>query len=225
MFSRRPVLYVVAVLAVAFLSAAPSHAATVTYADFASWSAAVSGVTTVTIPEPLDTLNLYDYFGSGTASVTYSGVVFSTSALLSDGNFFNIGTGYSFNPAPVLSSQEQSTGVANILISLPGNVTGFALHYGTSLGSNVTFTLSNGDIVTQGSTGVSAYSVPEFFGVTDNTPFDSVLVTSPDNVLNLNNVSFGSAGATGVPEPAAWLLLTTGLAGLLGYGRRRARSA
>jgi hypothetical protein len=222
MFSRRPVLYVVAVFAVAFLGATPSHAATVTYADFASWSAAVSGVTTVTIPEPLDTVNLFDFFGSGTASVTYSGVVFSTSALLSDGRFFNVGTGFSGSPAAVLSSQEQTTGVANILISLPGNVTGFALDYGTWTGSSVTFTLSNGDIVIQGSTGSGGYAVPDFLGVTDNTPFDSVLVTSPDRALDLNNVSFGG---TGVPEPAAWLLLTTGLAGLLGYGRRRARSA
>jgi hypothetical protein len=211
-------LYVVAILAVAFLSATPSHATIVTYADFASWSAAVSGVTTVTIPPPLHS---DDFFGSGTASVTYSGVVFSTSAALSNGYFFNVGSSHL---APVLSSQSQTTGVANILISLPGDVTGFALDYGTFNGFNVTFTLSNGDIVIRGST-ASGYNVPVFFGVTDNTPFNSVLATSPDQGLNLNNVSFVSTGVTGVPEPAAWLLLTTGLAGLLGYGRRRARSA
>jgi hypothetical protein len=222
MLSRTPVLYVVAVLAVAFLSATSSHAAIVTYTDFASWSAAVSGVTTVAFPDPPNPY--YYFYGTGTASVTYSGVIFSTSAAISDGSFYNLGSGWTHGEV-VLSSQGQITGLPNILTSLPGDVTGFALNYGTFDGSNVTFTLSNGDSVVLASTGTGSYAVPDFLGVTDDTPFHSVLATSPDRVLDLNNVSYGSTGVTGVPEPAAWLLLTTGLAGLLGYGRRRARSA
>ena len=223
MFSHRSVLNVLAVLAVSFLAATPSHAAIIAYLDFASWSAAVSGVTTVTIPEPVDTANGFDYFGRYSASVTYSGVVFSTNAAISDGWFFNVGSGFS-GWWPVLSSQQQTVGLANILISLPGSVTGFALHYGTLSPNLVTFTLSNGDSIPLGSPFGSGYWVPHFLGITDSTPFDSVLATTPGEALNLNNVSFGTADDTGVPEPAAWLLLAIGLAGLLGYGRRRARS-
>jgi hypothetical protein len=106
--------------------------------------------------------------------------------------------------------------VANIQTTLPGNVTGFALNYDTFDGSSVTFLLSNGDSVTLGSTG-SGYSVPNFFGITDTTPFDSVLMTSPDWVLNLNNVSYG----TTIPEPATWLLLSGGLAVAAVLRRRR----
>jgi len=210
---------VAAILTAALFGAAPSHAGVVIpYTDYASWAAAVSGVTTVTIPQPVD-LNLgYDFFGAGTASVTYSGVVFSSSSTLGDGYLFNIGTVFSEVP-PVLSSQETSFGVENILISLPWDVTGFALNYGTFNAGRVTFQLSNGDSVTQGSTG-SGYSVPDFLGVTDSTSFNWVLVTSSDPVLNLNDVSYN-----GVPEPAVWLLLAGGLAGLLVHGRRRAKSA
>ena len=140
---------------------------------------------------------------------------------MGNGNFFNIGVVFSGLPA-VLSDQEASTGVENILISLPGDATGFALNYGTFNGSDVTFLLSNGDSATLGSAG-TGYAVPDFFGVTDTTPFDSVLTTSPDFVLDLNNVSYGTAGAGGstIPEPATWLLLSGGLLGAAVVRRRR----
>jgi hypothetical protein len=226
MFSPRSALHIAAIVAAGLLSVASSRAGVISYPDYASWSAAVTGATTVTIPEPASSdpgynPGGYDYFGNGDASVTYSGVVFSTSSALSNGDFFNVGAAFSGYPA-VLSSQLQSVGVANILITLPGDATGFALNYGTFYGAGVTFLLSNGDQVVQSSLG-SYYAVPDFFGVTDSTPFDTVLVTSPDEVLNLNNVSYGATGS--VPEPAAWLLLSTGLAALLARGRRRSRHA
>jgi hypothetical protein len=164
--------------------------------------------TTVTIPDPSP--DPFIFFGSGDASVTYGGVTFSQSATLSDGNFFNIGPGFSGSPA-VLSSQEQSTGVANILVTLPAPVTFFSLHYGTFGGSDVNFTLSSGPVFTQASTG-SGYAVPDFFSKSESTPFTSVLLTSIDGVLNLNNVSFGSVGAT--PLPSTWTMLIVGFAGV-----------
>jgi hypothetical protein len=161
--------------------------------------------TIVTIPDPSP--NPYIFFGAGDASVTYSGANFSQSSVLSNGDFFNVGVLFSGDPA-VLSSQGQSVGVANILITLPGPETTFALNYGTFNGSAVTFLLSSGPSFTESSTG-SDYAVPDFFSVT-STPFTSVLVTSPDDVLNLNNVQFSSA----TPLPSTWLMLLSGFVGL-----------
>jgi hypothetical protein len=164
--------------------AASAQAGLTTYPNLSVEDAAVSPVATYHIPQPPNG-NFLDS-GSGTASITYGGVTFSTSSSLSDGTFFNVGTGFSGEP-PVLSSQEATFGVGNILITFPSAVTAFALDYGTFDGSSVTFTLGNGDTFTQGSTG-SGYSVPDFAGASDSTPFTSVLVTSSDTVLNIGNV-------------------------------------
>ena len=174
--------------------------------------------TTVTIPDPSP--DPYIFFGSGDQSVTYGGVTFSQSATLGNGNFFNIGSGFSGSPA-VLSSQEQSTGVANILVTLPAPVTFFSLHYGTFNGSDVDFTLSSGLAFIQSSTG-SGYAVPDFFSKSESTPFTSVLLTSTDFVLNLNDVSFGgSVGAT--PLPSTWTMLIAGFAGVGFMAYRRTK--
>jgi hypothetical protein len=202
--SRSTILTMLFALALGF--SASVQAALTTYTDFTSWSAAVGAQTATTIPDP--GADSFFYFGSGDASVTYGGVTFSTSSSLSDGNFYNVGIVFSGNPA-VLSSQQQTWGVPNILITLPSAVTAFSLNYGygTFNGSPVTFALGNGDTFTQGSTG-SGYSTVDFVGATDTTAFSTILVTSPDNVLNINNlVTSGSVSA--VPEP------TTVLAGAL----------
>jgi len=219
MFSRTSILRVAVVLALGFLSVAPSRAGTVTtYSSYASWSAAMAGITNVTIPDPgTGTYGTgFTVIGSGNASVTYSGVIFSQSGGSLQLEFLNVGVAWSGYPA-VLSSQVLTTGLANILTTLPGDVTGLALYYGTWNGLDVTFGLSNGDSVVLGST-AGAYSVPDFLGITDTTPFDSVLATSPDSIgLNLNDVSYG----TTIPEPGTWLLVAGGLAVAALFRRRR----
>jgi hypothetical protein len=224
MFERGWTFHIGLLLGVALLIAMPSRAE-VTYTDLASWSAAVTGtIDSVTIPEPAgpppDCVTDVDcFFGTGSASVTYSGVLFSQSGALSPGNnFFNVGTGFSGGP-PVLSSQSPPpppNSVANILISLPTFTDALALNYDTFNGSPVTFTLSNGDVIHQGSS-ATGYSASDFFGVT-STPFDSVLVTATNDVLNLNNVSY----VTPVPEPGDQALVAISLLGLIYLvGRRR----
>jgi hypothetical protein len=179
-----------------------------------SLTAAQAGTVTVTIPDP--GAARYIYFGTGDASVTYDGVMFSQSGALSNGNFFNVGVDFSGDPA-VLSSQEQSIGVANILITLPTTADSLSLNYGTFNGSDVTFTLSSGGTFTQGSTG-SGYAVPDFFSVSGS--FTSVLVTSPDFVLNLNNVTYST-----IPEASTWAMLLLGFAGLGFAGYRKTNGA
>jgi hypothetical protein len=197
-----------------------AHAGLVTYPNSGSWNAAVTGIANVAIPDPGP--SGFTTIGTGTASVTYGSVVFSTSAALSNGTFYDIGAS-NLPPAipAVLSSQQQTTGLPNILVTFPNPVEAFSLAYGTFNGTAVTFTLSNGDTFTQGSTG-SSYAVPDFAGATDTTPFTSVLITTPGsagdtNALNLNDVSFGSL----VPEPASLVLSALGAIGLLAFGRRK----
>jgi hypothetical protein len=58
--------------------------------------------------------------------------------------------------------------------------------------------------------------VPDFVGVTDTTAFTSVLVTTADGSLSLNNVSFSPPLVT-VLEPASLSLISIGIAGIGGY--------
>jgi hypothetical protein len=221
-----------AALAAALLLAGTVNAAAtpVWYTDFASWSGAVSGSNTLVIPEPvpnvIDTSNPpnllpgFQYFGSGSASFGFGGVVFGTKASLSDGDFFNVGPTFpgSNGPLPVLSSQGQTTGVANILITLANPVNAFSLNFDTFFGSDVTFTLSNGETLTLGS-GANAYDLKGFFGVVDNNPFKTILLTSQDLALNINGLNFGAAVAP-IPEPATWVMLLLGFVGIGLYGAR-----
>lgn len=202
-------------------------AATAFYTDFVSWSGAVPGFTSLSIPEPTVALDDYpgtQYFGTGSASVSYGGVAFSTSALLGNGSFFNIGIDFSTFPA-VLSSQQQTEGLANILIALAAPVNAFALNFDTFnipnefYGYDVTFKLSTGETVTVGSAG-GAYNLGSFFGVTDDTPFQTILLTSSSPVLNINELKLGAAVAP-IPEPATWVMLLLGFLGIGVFGARR----
>jgi hypothetical protein len=210
-------------LTLALLTCSLSHA-DITYTDFASWAAADPGYLTVTVPDPAP--NAFTYLGTGNTSVTYSGVQFSQTGDSATGPFlFDIGSLDSGDPA-VLSSAPQpgGTGEANILITLPESVTGLALDYGTQDGSSTTFTVSDGTVITQPSTNGGSFAVPDFFGVTNSTPFNSVLVTTLDPDLNLNNISFLPASpGSAVPEPAAWPVLA-GCLGLLAANRLRRKA-
>lgn len=201
---------------VMFLSGVvPAFASISTYSTLADWTSAVSGVTTITIPDP----STFIFVGAGTASTTYSGVTFSQSGALSNGNFFVIGASYGVNPAD-LSSQEQTSGFPNILITLPSPVTAIAFNYDTFNGSAVNFTLSNGDSTILGSI-ASAYSTPSFLGITDTTAFSSIEVTTTDAVLDVSSVSYASSAT---PEPSFYGILGLGMGGLLVVARRRLRN-
>ena len=79
------------------------------------------------------------------------------------------------------------------------------MNFDTFVGYDVTFTFSNGETRTRPSAG-SAYNLKSFFGVTDDNPFNTILLTSADPVLNLNALKFGAA-VSAMPEPATWVML------------------
>jgi hypothetical protein len=142
-------------------------------------------VVTVEVPD----VGSFQLIGSGDAAVTYNGVTFSQSAARSNGNFFNVSTGFSSQPA-VLSSQQQTIGVPNILIALPEFATSIGIAYGVFESGSVNFLLSNGQSFTQNVTS-SVYNTPFTFlsGLTD--PFNSVLITSGSgsDVLSIRSVT------------------------------------
>ena len=88
---------------------------------------------TVTIPDPSPLP--FIFYGNGDASVTYSGVLFTQQLALGNANLFDVGPLFSGDPA-VLSSQEATIGVENILITFPGFINFFSVNYGTFNGSN-----------------------------------------------------------------------------------------
>jgi hypothetical protein len=207
--------------ALILLGTVNANAGLVSYSDLASWSAAIPGYTSLAIPDPASgPAPGYDDFGSGTASVSYGGVLFETSIALGNGGFYNVGPTFSGSNGllPVLSSQQQDVGVANILITLAAPVKAFALNFDTFFASDVTFTLSNGEMLTLGSAG-NAYDLGSFFGVVDDTPFKTILLTSTDPALNINALNFGAA-VSAIPEPATWMLLLLGFVGIGLLGAR-----
>jgi hypothetical protein len=188
-----------------------AKASAITYSDFTNWSNAVSGVTTTNLPS--NTYTVISSFNS-------NGVVFSSTSSIGTGGILFLVSPPAFPQAvaPQLSYQDPSIGLANILVTLPAPVNAFAVLYGTQFGGPVTFDLSNGDSISQSST-ASIYGLPDFFGVTDTTPFASVQISTTDHVLTIGDVSTGNSSA--VPEPSTFVLGALGLLGLGFVARRK----
>ncbi len=208
-------------IVVALFTAPSLNASLMTYSTYSSWSSQVTGVSTEDITGPTGSAT-YQYFGKGTQSVSFGNATFSQSGSLGNGLFYVIGTGYSagFPTAPIISSQRETTGVANIQITFDFAVSGFALNFGTKNGSNVSFQLFNNatsvDTFTLASTGGNAYNTTNFVGAIDTT-FNSVLIKTADQFLNVNNVADTSPSNSdsAVPEPSTFFMFGLGGVGLV----------
>jgi hypothetical protein len=207
----------VALLATVLVGMSSAQAAVLNhYSDAASWSAAVSHKTTVTIPDLPSPGYLYL-----DNSVTLDGVTFSTNPT-ANSYFFQIGTEFEAEEpvlAPILSVRTLEQGTfGGMLITFAAPVNAFSLNFGTFDGQAVAFTLSTGDQFSRSTIGGS-YAVPEFVGITSSTYFNTVLVSSIDEVFHVNDLNFSSV----VPEPSTWAMLLLGFAGVAWMGFRRSR--
>ncbi len=151
--------------------------------------------------------------------ITLSGVNFTIDRTNDNGKLFVIGQDYYYTGNSVLSSQQSSTGPNNLLITLPGSYTAFAINFGTFGESTLQFTLSTGATFSEAST---SYPDLDFVGVTSTVGITSMTITVPAaDVLNVDNFTFGTVKPSGVPEPPAVAMLGIGMVAILGFARLR----
>ncbi len=214
--SRR---FVSLALSACVLAAAPSaRAATITYADRTSFLAAAGAVSTIDF-EGVAADGGFEQF-LPPAGFTSHGVTFNVGGA-DGGDLFVLGAGYYYSTA-VLSFQQSPAGGERLLVTLPGPTTAFGADLGAFIGSDWVFSLSNGDVLSGPAPDFDGLA---FFGFTSTTPFASLVITSNAGVDSLDNVAVGSPILSSVPEPASFLLLTTGLAAALARRRRGTRPA
>ena len=198
-------------------AATPACAGATLFANYGDWSAATARIHTAGIDAGPNVIRL----GEGDVSITFDQVTFHQSAAISGQSpMFYIPAGYYGAATGAISSQQGA--LSNILITLPDATRAFSLGFGAwnypHHPATATFLLSNGDSFTLGASGGFNYDVPDFFGVTDTTPFTSVLVTSNEVVMNVGRVAYG------VPEPTTWAMMLLGFFGLGAALRRRRRA-
>jgi hypothetical protein len=94
-------------------------------------------------------------------------------------------------------------------------INSFGMLYSSSNGA---FELSNGD------TGVLAprtFPNAGFFGITSSAFFDAIQIRIFGAGIDFDNVSFGVARTSAVPEPTSTVLLALGLLGVFAIRRRK----
>lgn len=209
------------------LALIPAYSTTITtYTDAASWSAATTaGYQTVTFTGLAPSGGATDYYSA--TGVTNSGVEFIgySSAGVSDVqvidtsavSWYNDGTGDALfeSASPATSSSP----LPYINIVLPANVTSLSLDLWTASSAGMTYS-----IVVNGNT----YTVPTvggntetFWGITSTTPITSIQLDVPAATPSsgtyalLDNFSFGASDLSAAPEAGTYLLIGSGLIGLV----------
>jgi hypothetical protein len=190
------------------------------YTDLSSFQAATSGLTEVTFGgiAPSGSFTSFRIPTGYTDATTGTRITVTNGAggdmNVTAANYYVVNFGSPLFPADFLVPGAGTGGSdPKERITLPGNVTAIGLEYSTGNQQSFTYTLSNGDSLTEPNT--PAFGNVSFIGFTDTVPFGSLTVSSPGDVLFLTSIRYSAIAPT--PEPSA--LALTGLAGLALLGR------
>jgi hypothetical protein len=214
------------------LALAPAYSNTITtYSTAASWQAATTaGYQTVTFEGLTAPGTVTDYYSP--SGVTNSGVEFIgySSGGASDvqvidttiSSYYNDGSGDAL--LQTMNRPNSSSPLPYINIVLPANVTSLSLDLWTASSAGMTYS-----ITVAGNT----YNVPTvggntetFWGITSTSPITSLQLDVPSSTYNggtdafLDNFSFGADDMSAAPEAATYLLIGSGLIGLVILAKR-----
>jgi hypothetical protein len=206
---------------------APAYATTITtYNSAANWEAATTaGYQTVTFEGLTAPGTVSDYYSA--AGVSNSGVEFigysSTGA--SDiqvidttiSSYYDDGTGDAL--LQTMNRPNSSSPLPYINIVLPANVTALGMDLWTSSSPAMTYSITvAGNTYTVPTVGGNTVA---FWGLTSDTPITSLQLTVPASTPTsgtnafLDNFSFGASDLSAAPEAGTYLLIGSGLIGLV----------
>jgi hypothetical protein len=202
--------------------------------DSAQFAADTTGAVTgnftgVPTPNPGGTCVGSPCFGGANPLAGYAGlqgVSFSTPNLGGNVNVNSAGFYAGFNDLSVpyaVNSTYSGPLADQIVITLPGTATAFALDFNTLFASTTeTFTLSNGFSTSVSNTAnISSGPNSEFIGFISTVPFNTITLSVP-NGQSLAIADFTTA-TSAVPEPSTWAMMLLGFAGLgfMAYRRKQ----
>jgi hypothetical protein len=214
------------------LALVPAYSTTITtYSNPASWQAATTpGYQTVTFEglTPPGTGTAY----TGPTGVTASGTEFigvtSTGASsitvvdTSAVTWYNFGTGDALQLTT--DRQNSSSPLPYINIVLPANVTALSTNLYTTSPNALSYTIT----VAGNQYTVPTFSQPTlaFWGLTSDTPISSLQLALQGTTFNgssqefIDNFSLGASDLTAAPEAGTYLMIGTGLIGLVALRKR-----
>jgi hypothetical protein len=209
------------------LALVPAYSTTITtYSDPTSWAAATSaGYQTVTFTGTATPGGVTDYYSASGLTAdgvefigyTYAGVSDLQSIDTSAFSWYNDGTGDALLQS--LSRPNSSSPLPYINIVLPANVTSLGLDLWATRPQALSYTIT----VAGNQYTVPTFSQPTlaFWGITSTTAISSIQLTLAGTTYNggsealLDNFSFGASDMTAAPEAATYLLIGSGLIGLV----------
>jgi len=193
------------------LTVAPACATTITtYTSLASWQAAASVVTLIDFENGCQT----NCFGAVFTGMLGTFGVQDTSTT----SWMNFGT------INALYINKNSASIPTIRIVLPTPVTAFSLNGFTANPNALNLTITI--LSTPFTIATNPLSTPAFFGVTSDTAFTTIDISLPGGSVGtyefIDNVRFGTAQlpTDPVPEAATFLLIGSGLIGIMALRKR-----